>query len=121
MVTTFDDGACAPTVTPGDYYTMSVWYESTTPVYITLYGRSPADGSWSYWTQSPDFPAASTWTLATWTSPVVPSTINGASFGMSIAADGTLSTSDYSLIQDGTPTVTSLLPSSGTPAGATPS
>ncbi len=100
LVTTFDNGNCAPTVTVGDTYTASVYYESTVPVFITLYSRDTS-GNWGYWTQSQPFPAASTWTLATFTAPVVPANINGASFGMTIASVGSLSTSNYSLIDGG--------------------
>jgi peptidoglycan/xylan/chitin deacetylase (PgdA/CDA1 family) len=101
LVTTFDNGNCAPTVTAGDTYTASVYYESTVPVYFTLYSRA-TDGTWGYWTQTPTFASASGWTLATFTTPPVPAGVNGASFGMSIASVGTLSTSDYSLVDDGT-------------------
>jgi hypothetical protein len=101
LVTTFDNGNCAPTVTAGDTYTASVYYESTVPVYITLYSRA-TNGTWGYWTQTPTFAPASGWTLATFTMPPVPAGVNGASFGMSIASVGTLSTSDYSLVDGGT-------------------
>src|ERR1022692_3321767 len=99
LVTPFDNGNCAPTVTAGGVYTMSVYYESTVPVFLTLYSRNAATGVWGYWTQSQAFPAATGWTLATLTTPAVPSTVNGASFGMTIASVGTLSTSSYSLVR----------------------
>jgi len=100
LITPFDGGNCAPTVTAGHRYTLSVYYKSTVPVFLTLYSRSTT-GTWGYWTQSATFPATSTWTLATWTSPTVPATINGASFGMTIAGVGTLSTSNYGLVDIG--------------------
>jgi hypothetical protein len=99
LVTPFDNGNCAPTVTAAGVYTMSVYYESTVPVFLTLYSRNAATGVWGYWTQSQAFPAATGWTLATLTTPAVPSTVNGASFGMTIASVGTLSTSSYSLVR----------------------
>jgi peptidoglycan/xylan/chitin deacetylase (PgdA/CDA1 family) len=98
LIPPFDNGNCAPTVTPGGVYTISVYYQSSVPVFLTLYSRN-ASGVWGYWTQSQAFPAASGWTLATWTAPAVPPTVNGASFGMTIASVGTLSTSDYSLVR----------------------
>jgi hypothetical protein len=98
LITPFDNGNCAPTVTPGGVYTASVYYKSTVPVFVTLYSRN-ASGVWGYWTQSQPFPAASDWTLATWVTPAVPATVNGASFGMTIASVGTLSTSNYSLVR----------------------
>jgi hypothetical protein len=101
LVTTFDNGNCAPTVVVGSQYTISLYYQSTVPVFITLYSRSASNGSWGYWTQSPNFPATTGgWSEATWTTPAVPAGVNGASFGMTIASVGTLSTSNYSLVQD---------------------
>src|SRR5450631_2198723 len=99
LITPFDNGNCAPTVTAGGVYTTSVYYESSVPVFLTLYSRNAATGVWGYWTQSQPLPAATRWTLATFTTPVVPSTVNGASFGMTIATVGTLSTSNYSLTE----------------------
>lgn len=101
LVTTFDNGNCAPTVTPSDLYTLSAYYTSSVPVFFTLYGRDGATGTWGYWTQSPTFPATGTPSLATWTAPAVPANINGASFGMTIASIGTVSTSHYSLVDNG--------------------
>jgi hypothetical protein len=100
LIPSFDNGNCAPTVTPGVRYRISLYYKSTVPVFITLYGRD-ANGNWSYWTQSPTVAAAGDWTQATWTTPVVPGTTTGMSFGMTLAGNGTLSTSDYSLVNTG--------------------
>ena len=98
LVTPFDNGNCAPTVTAGGVYTMSAYYESTVPVFLTLYSRNAATGVWGYWTQSQPLPASAGWTQATFTA-TVPAGINGASFGMTIASVGTLSTSTYSLVR----------------------
>jgi Polysaccharide deacetylase len=102
LIVPFDGGNCAPTVTVGHAYTISVYYKSTVPVFITLYSRSTS-GTWGYWTQSPYFPASSGWTLVTWRTPDVPANVNGASFGMTIDSVGTLSTSNYSLVDTGGP------------------
>jgi peptidoglycan/xylan/chitin deacetylase (PgdA/CDA1 family) len=102
LIVPFDNGNCAPTVTAGDAYTVSFYYQSTVPVFITLYSRN-ANGTWGYWTQSPYFPAASGWTQVTWTTPDVPTDVNGASFGVTIDSPGTLSTSNYSFVNTGAP------------------
>jgi len=91
--------ATAPPRSRRRVYTLNVYYQSTVPVFITLYSRNATTGVWGYWTQSQPFPASTGWTLATMTTPVVPSTVNGASFGMTIASVGTLSTSNYSLVR----------------------
>ena len=101
LVTPFDGGNCAPSVTVGHKYTLSVYYQSTVPVFITVYSRD-ANGNWGYLTQSPTFPASSGWTQATWTSADIPAGVTGLSFGMTIDSVGSLSTSDYSLVDTGT-------------------
>ncbi len=96
----FDNGNCSPTVVPGFGYAISLSYKSTVPVFITVYLRSTT-GAWSYYTQSPDFAASSGWTAATWTTPAIPAGYNGLNFGMTIPSVGTLSTSNYSLVDTG--------------------
>src|ERR1039457_4620029 len=100
LLTTQDLGQCAPASVTGHSYQLSVWYKSTVPVFITVYGRA-ANGTWSYWTQSPTFPASAGWTQATWLTPAVPSTVTALSYGMTIPSNGTLSTSNYSLVDNG--------------------
>jgi peptidoglycan/xylan/chitin deacetylase (PgdA/CDA1 family) len=96
----FDNGNCSPTVNTGVMYSMSSYYESSVPVFYTIYLRSDS-GVWSYWTQSPNFSAASGWTQASFTTPDIPAGYNGISFGMTIPSVGTLSTSNYSLVDTG--------------------
>ncbi len=100
LVTTFDLGQCSPAAVTGDSYRLSVYYQASVPVYFTVYGRS-SSGTWSYWTQSPAFGSSDGWTLATWLTPPVPATAAALSFGMTIDSDGTLSTSSYSLVDNG--------------------
>jgi polysaccharide deacetylase/Big-like domain-containing protein len=116
LITKQDLGECAPAAVPGDSYVASAWYQSTTPTRFVLWYRD-ANGGWHYWTQSPQFAASSSWAQATWATPAVPSGATGLSFGMNIAAAGTLTTDDYSLADSGgpptTPTVSLASPSAG--------
>ena len=70
------------------------------PVFFTVYSRDTS-GNWGYWTQSPNFPASTTWKLATFTTADVPANVNGMSIGMTIPSNGTLSTSNYTLVNTG--------------------
>ena len=97
LLPTLDLGACTPTVVPGNTYNLSVWYKSTAISQFALYYRT-TNGTWSYWTSSPWFAAASTWTQATFTTPAVPAGANGVSFGLALIANGTLTTDDYSFV-----------------------
>ena len=112
LLNTLDLGACTPTVVPGNTYNLSVWYESTGTTQFALYYRT-TNGSWFYWTSSPWFATASTWTQATFTTPPVPAGANGMSFGLALIANGSLTTDDYSLVL---PT-TAAKSSSAAPAG----
>jgi peptidoglycan/xylan/chitin deacetylase (PgdA/CDA1 family) len=111
-----DLGQCAPSVVVGDQYVSSAWYQSTVPTRFAVYYRD-ANGGWHYWTQSPQFSAASSWTQATWALPPITSGATAVSFGLQITANGTLTTDDYSLSDTGgppvNPTVSLTAPSSG--------
>ena len=70
-------------------------------MFWSLYTRDAA-GTWSYWTQSPTFPATRTWSTAPWTSPLIPSGVTALSIGLTLYSVGTLTTDNYSLIDSGT-------------------
>lgn len=97
LLPTLDQGACTPTVVPGNTYAVSVQYESTAVSQFALYYRTTS-GSWVYWTSSPWLAAASTWTTASFTTPAVPAGVNGVSFGLALIANGSLTTDDYSFV-----------------------
>ena len=97
LLPTLDQGACTPTVVPGNTYNLSVQYESTAVSQFALYYRT-TNGNWAYWTSSPWFAASSTWATATFTTPAVPAGANGVSFGLALIANGTLTTDNYSFV-----------------------
>jgi hypothetical protein len=96
LVTSQLPGACSPRVSPGSSYQVGAWYQSTQPTSLVLYYLN-ASGSWVYWTQSPAFPASASWAQASWATPAVPAGATALSFGLNIAAVGSLTTDDYSL------------------------
>jgi peptidoglycan/xylan/chitin deacetylase (PgdA/CDA1 family) len=122
LITKQDLGECAPAAVGGDSYVASGWYKSTVPTRFVLWYRD-GNGGWHYWTQSPQFAASSGWSQATWSTPAVPAGATGLSFGMDIAAVGTLTTDDYSLADSGgvptPPTATLAGPASGSTLGGT--
>ena len=85
LVPTFDSVNCAPLVTVGRPYNLAVSYKSNASTFITLYRQDTTTGAWSYWTQSPAFPAAA-YTRAAWTTPAVPAGTRAVSFGLEPAA-----------------------------------
>jgi hypothetical protein len=97
-----ENGTCAPAVVPGEAYDLSVWYKSTSARNsLTVFRHSGA--GWTYWTELKALPPTAAWTLASGRTPPVPSGTDQISFGISISADGTLLTDDYSLAQVGPP------------------
>jgi peptidoglycan/xylan/chitin deacetylase (PgdA/CDA1 family) len=96
LVTSQQANACAPRVNAGSTYNLGGWYESNQPIHIMAYYLN-SSGNWVYWTQSPAFPASSNWAWANWTTPAVPAGATALSFGLNIAAVGSLTTDDYSM------------------------
>ncbi|MEU4238599.1 polysaccharide deacetylase family protein [Actinoplanes sp. NPDC026619] len=97
LIPGWDSGNCAPLVTPGKTLSLSVSYHGTQPTYFTLY-RQDTSGNWSWWTQSPPFAAAASYTTASWVTPVVPSGTRAVSFGLTLDAVGEVTTDNYSLV-----------------------
>lgn len=89
----FDLGGCSPTVTPGHTYSLRQWYAATGVTQFAVYLRD-SSGVWHYWTSSPWFAAASTFTQANWTTPAIPAGMTGLSFGLNVFGNGTLVTDD---------------------------
>jgi hypothetical protein len=91
-----DLGKCAPPARAGQRYSVNEFYRSSRPVRFDLYYRTTV-GNWVYLTTSPAMPAASEWAQASWDTPALPHGATAISFGLAIAANGTLSVSRYSL------------------------
>jgi peptidoglycan/xylan/chitin deacetylase (PgdA/CDA1 family) len=102
LVMTSDLGFCTPTVTPGHRYRLTTWYKSTGPVSFATFNRDTL-GAFAFWTSSPTFPASSTWTQASWVTPVVPSGVTGLTFGLALNANGSLTVDDLGM-DDASPT-----------------
>lgn len=112
---------CAPKVTAGQTYEMGIWYKSTAQVSLTTF-RHTAQG-WSYWGDVERQAPAAGWTLAAAATPVIPEGTDQIAFGLSLAANGTLVTDDYSLVQNvagGVPPNTGQLIVNGNLAAGTP-
>lgn len=92
----FDLGACSPTVADGHTYSLRTWYTATSITQFALYLRDE-HGVWNYWTSSPWFAPAETFTEAVWTTPEIPPGMTGLSFGLNVFSDGSLVTDDYAI------------------------
>lgn len=94
-----EDAACAPAVGEGGTYRLSVWYRSSVATSLTVFRHSAA--GWTYWTDLAGAPAAAGWTEAAGVTPPVPAGTDQVTFGLALAADGTLVTDDYGLTRIG--------------------
>jgi peptidoglycan/xylan/chitin deacetylase (PgdA/CDA1 family) len=78
---------CSPAVMPGHSYTISAWYKApapTKPVFFAFSNTLGGNGGYNFWAQSPGQPSSSTWTQASWSTPVVPSNVTNLSVGMGL-------------------------------------
>jgi hypothetical protein len=93
---------CAPDVTVGQAYDLSIDYKSTVAVSMSVY-RQTASG-WEYWMEAVFEPARATWGKAVARTPLIPAGTARLSFGMSISTNGTLLTDNYAMTQVAAPT-----------------
>jgi hypothetical protein len=92
-----ENPSCAPNVTPGHQYDLSVWYRTTTAnTVMTMFRHDVAQG-WVYWTDLATLPVATTWTQKTVRTPQVPSVTDQIVWGVTIYGVGTLQTDDYAI------------------------
>jgi hypothetical protein len=87
--------ACAPAVEAGRSYTLGVWYLASATVQLTVF-RHSASG-WSYWGDFGAFAPTGEWAEVAATTPPLPVGTDRLVFGLSLAADGTVTTDDYHL------------------------
>jgi peptidoglycan/xylan/chitin deacetylase (PgdA/CDA1 family)/archaellum component FlaF (FlaF/FlaG flagellin family) len=103
FVNTQDAGTCAPAVSPGHSYTVTAWYKvptgSASPEFFAYYRNS--SGSWVYWAASAHYASSATWTLASWTTPVIPAGATNLSIGMGLDGVGSLTMDDFGLFATG--------------------
>ncbi|WP_214107769.1 glyoxal oxidase [Acrocarpospora catenulata] len=89
--------SCAPAVTPGHQYDLSVWYKTSTPNTVITMFRHDAAG-WHYWTDLSALPVTATWQQATVRTPEVPPDTDRITWGVTVYGVGTLVTDDYAMV-----------------------
>ncbi|MET8148848.1 galactose oxidase early set domain-containing protein [Actinoplanes sp. NPDC049668] len=93
-----ENPSCAPNVTPGHQYDLSVWYKTTTPnTVMTMFRHDVAQG-WVYWTDLATLGVTTAWTPQTVRTPPVPAGTDQIVWGVTIYGAGTLQTDDYSMV-----------------------
>lgn len=94
-----DAPGCAPAVTPGEQYDIQVDYKSTAadPSGLTVFSHTAS--GWQYWTDLKSLPPVASWTTGQARTPAIPNGVDRISFGVSLAGNGSLSTTNYSMIK----------------------
>ncbi|MGK9460918.1 galactose oxidase-like domain-containing protein [Streptomyces sp. G6] len=94
-----ESAECAPVVTEGKQYDLSLWYKSTTPdASLTLF-RHDTTAGWQYWTDLKTLDMAAGWTEASVRTPEVPAGTDRISWGVSVYGTGSVTTDDYTMEQ----------------------
>lgn len=96
--------ACLASVTPGQRYSLWVWYmgdwsiygSSPTKVSIATYYRN-ASGTWVYWQGSPLYAPSSAWNLANFVTAPLPDGASAISYGLAIQGNGSLIVDDFAM------------------------
>ncbi|KUM74639.1 galactose oxidase-like domain-containing protein [Streptomyces curacoi] len=90
---------CAPVVTVGKQYDLSLWYKTTTPdANVTLFRHDTTKG-WQYWTDLKTLEMTGTWTQASVRTPEIPVGTDRISWGVSVYGTGSATTDDYTMEQ----------------------
>ncbi|MDT0612955.1 galactose oxidase early set domain-containing protein [Streptomyces lancefieldiae] len=94
-----ESAECAPVVTAGKQYDLSLWYRTTTPdAALTLF-RHDATTGWQYWADLKTLDMAADWTGASVRTPEVPAGTDRISWGVSVYGTGSATTDDYTMEQ----------------------
>jgi Domain of unknown function (DUF1929) len=99
-----ENPSCAPDVTPGHQYDLSVWYTTTTPDSVVTMFRHDTGLGWQYWTDLANLPVTSTYAQKTVRTPQVPPGTDQITWGVTIYGVGTLTTDDYAMVDATGPT-----------------
>ncbi|MEV4537917.1 galactose oxidase early set domain-containing protein [Asanoa sp. NPDC049518] len=94
-----ESAQCAPRVTAGKQYDLSVWYKSTTAANAMTLFRHDKTAGWQYWMDPATLPATNAWTQKTVRTPPVPANTDQVTWGVSVYGIGTLTTDDYSMTE----------------------
>ncbi len=94
-----ESAECAPTVSPGRQYDLSLWYKSTTPDTAVTVFRHDTTAGWQYWTDLKTLDMAAAWTQASVRTPEVPAGTDRITWGVSVYGTGSATTDDYTMEQ----------------------
>ena len=92
---TSEDLSCAPSVQPERSYRIGVQYRSDVPVTLSLFRHTPQ--GWAYWQDAATLPASAAFTTGEAVTAPIPAGTDRLAWGLTLAGNGTLDTTGYSL------------------------
>jgi hypothetical protein len=102
LVSRQDAGTCAPAASPGHTYRVSAFYLANAQPRFTIYCR--ANGTWTFFTQSPLLPSSATYVPASYLTPALPAQASAISVGLSLYSVGSVTMDMFALADiDSTP------------------
>ncbi|MGW7195069.1 galactose oxidase-like domain-containing protein [Streptomyces chryseus] len=92
------ENACAPQVTEGHQYDLSLWYKSTSPdVAMTLFRHDKTAG-WVFWADLNTLPQSAAYARTEVRTPVIPPNTDQITWGAALYGVGSLTTDDYAMV-----------------------
>ncbi len=107
-------GTCAPVAWPGHVYRVSAFYIANAQPRFTVYYR--ANGTWTWFAQSPLLPTSAAYVPASYTMPALPASASAISVGLSLYSVGSITMDEFKLVDTDTtpPTAAVSSPAAGT-------
>jgi peptidoglycan/xylan/chitin deacetylase (PgdA/CDA1 family) len=97
-----DLGYCAPTALAGHTYKLSAWYKGTARPRLVAFVRNGV-GTWRVLGQSSRLSKSTTWKRGSWTTPALPSDVNGIGIGVALESVGSLTMDDLAVSDTASP------------------
>ncbi|GAA1010656.1 hypothetical protein Aple_029680 [Acrocarpospora pleiomorpha] len=98
-----EDPDCAPPVSPGHQYDLSVWYTTSQPNTVITVFRHDTTAGWQWWTDLAALPVTETFQRALVRTPQVPPGTDRLTWGVTNYGAGTLVTDDYAMVDASSP------------------
>ena len=90
---------CAPAVSAGQQYDLSLWYRTSTPATVLSLYRHTAATGWSHWIDLANLPVSQAYRYTQVRTPQVPPGTDRVSWGAGLYGPGTLTVDDHSMVR----------------------
>jgi hypothetical protein len=97
LLSTQDQGYCAPTAVPGHSYRLRAWHKGNVLPRLVAFYRTSV-GAWRVLGRSARFAASAGWKQVSWTAPALPAGATGIGFGLAVEQTGGLTMDDLSIV-----------------------